>query len=268
MKLRVALVYEPAQLFNSQPASDVVVLPELMDGGYAALKRGEGIHSPGDPFLGRFQKLSRSSRATIIAGSVPTAGSHRRLTNSSFVYRGGRCVHRYDKIHLFQPGGELHYFRAGASNATFALGSGPQRLRGGVIICYDLRFPELARMLALEGLHVLFVPARWPIARDDAWQSLLKARAIENQMFVVGCNAKGKEGGFSYVFDPLGALVLSSREDPDALVHEVVLDTDRIKEAQTLHRNVRDAVLLRALRPRRRTGNSRLATVWIPPRIR
>jgi len=87
--------------------------------------------------------------------------------------------------------------------------AGGSNIRAGVIICYDLRFPELTRMLALGGIQVLFIPARWPAIRNDAWQTLLKARAIENQIFVVGCNAPGKEGGLSYVFDPLGECLMT-----------------------------------------------------------
>ena len=69
-------------------------------------------------------------------------------------------------------------------------------------------------MLAREGIQLLLVPARWPAVRDDAWQTLLKARAIENQIFVAGCDAADSEGGYSYVFDPMGRLLLSSRQRP------------------------------------------------------
>jgi omega-amidase len=269
MKLRVILVYDPATLQESLPPADLVVLPELMDGGYAALRRGKGIHTPDDRFLNQFRAMSRSMGCTCIAGSVPIPGKSGTMTNTALVFRNGRHVHRYDKIHLFGPGGELRLFRRGNANKVFAVSAGRSRVRGGVIICYDLRFPELVRLLASDGLQILCVPARWPVERDEAWQALLKARAIENQIFVVGCNAQGKEGGFSYVFDPLGGLVMSSRDDPAARFHEVTLDLERIREAHALHRNLRDAVLLRAIRRGvRGAGNSRLATVWIPPRMR
>ena len=170
------------------------------------------------------------------------------MTNTSLVFRNGRCIHRYDKIHLFRPAGDTRYFRAGRDNAVFNVAAGKRRIRAGVILCYDLRFPELVRMLARAGMQVLFVPARWPVVRDDAWQTLLKARAIENQIFVVGCNARGSEGGFSYVFDPLGRMVLSTREEPAAPSQSVWLDFDLIREAHTGHRNLQDATFLKKTR--------------------
>jgi omega-amidase len=248
MKLRLVLAYDATSLQPSLPAADVIVLPELMDGGYAALKRGEGIHTLGDGFLEKIRAMSKRARCTCVAGSVPVTGKNKTLTNTSLVFRNGVRVHRYDKIHLFRPGGELRYFKAGGGNHVFSLTPGRPRVRAGLIICYDLRFPELARMLAAAGMQILFVPARWPEVRDDTWQTLLKARAIENQVFVVGCNAQGREGGFSYVYDPLGRLLMSSREDPLAPFHNVVLDLALLGEAHSFHRNLRDAVLLRKVR--------------------
>jgi predicted amidohydrolase len=182
------------------------------------------------------------------------------------VYRNGKLLHRYDKIHLFGPGGDTRYFDAGSGNRVFSFPVGKGRVNAGVIICYDLRFPELTRMLARDGLHVLFVPARWPLVRDDAWQTLLKARAIENQIFVVGCNAGGKEGGYSYVFDPLGKSIVNTRENPEIPTLDATLDLDVIRQSHALHENLRDAVLLQQTRfpkkvkplrlPRRRSSRS------------
>ena len=154
-------------------------------------------------------------------------------------------MHRYDKIHLFKPTLDHKYFSRGKAARTFTLKGGSVRLKAGVIICYDLRFPELIRALALQGIQILFVPARWPKARDDAWQTLLKARAIENQIFVVGCNALGSEGGYSYAFDPLGTMIFSNRTKPRSKVGKFRIDLERLATAQRLHRSIRDAVLLR-----------------------
>jgi predicted amidohydrolase len=107
-------------------------------------------------------------------------------------------------------------------------------------------------MMALLGMVILFVPARWPRKRDDAWRTLLKARAIENQIFVVGCNAVGEEGGNSYVFDPSGEELLSTTGDPEVPHHTVGIDLGRIAFARRLHRNLEEAVLLRRLAGKRR----------------
>jgi predicted amidohydrolase len=115
-----------------------------------------------------------------------------KRTNTSIVFAHGRLIHRYDKIHLFHPTGDHRYFSTGSRVKTFRLGGG---LRAGIVICYDLRFPEITRALALQGMRLLLVPSRWPSIRDRAWKTLLRARAIENQIFVIGCNV-GKRGDF------------------------------------------------------------------------
>ena len=80
-------------------------------------------------------------------------------------------------------------------------------MKTGVIVCYDLRFPEIVRPWFKSGLDLLIVPARWPAVRDDLWKLLLRARAVENQCFVVGVNARDDEGGGSYAFAPDGRTV-------------------------------------------------------------
>jgi omega-amidase len=248
MRLHVTMVYDASALQASSQSPHVLIMPEMYDGGYAALARGEGIHSAGDEAVKMFRDISREANCTCIAGSMAIRGKSGDTTNTSLVFRNGKCVHRYDKIHLFRPAGDTRYFRAGSGNTVFTLTVGKRRIRAGIVICYDLRFPELVRMLARAGMQVLFVPARWPMVRDDAWQTLLKARAIENQVFVVGCNARGAEGGYSYVFDPLGRLVMSTREEPAAPSHSVQLDFDLFREAHAGHRNLHDAQFLKKTR--------------------
>ena len=232
--------------------ADILVFPELADGGYARLKSGGEPHRPRDPLLRQFAAASRAIAPTCIAGSVYYREGNPSPANTCLVFHRGRVVHRYDKIHLFRPTGDHLYFRPGSRIRTFRLTAGGVRLRCGVIICYDLRFPELARTLTRMGLDVLFVPARWPAARDDAWQTLLKARAIENQVFVVGCNARGEEGGWSYAFDPLGLKIFDGHDAPGDEAHALTLDTERIRAALALHRTLDEAVVLRssALAPR------------------
>jgi predicted amidohydrolase len=180
-------------------------------------------------------------------------GGKGAMTNSALVFSRGRKIHRYDKIHLFRPCNDHIYFAAGRTTETFVFRTADgARVRAGVEICFDLRFPELARMMALQGMVILFVPARWPKKRDDAWRTLLKARAIENQIFVVGCNAVGEEGGNSYVFDPSGEELLSTSGDPGVPSHTVEIDLGRIAHARRLHRNLEEAVLLRRLAGKRK----------------
>lgn len=222
---------------------DVLIFPELVGTGYRALARGARPHYMGDDVT---TLLARASdRLTVIGGSLFMEDENGRRTNTSLVFSGGRLIFRYDKIHLFKPAQDDRYFSPGNIIRTFPVSTSALRLRAGVIVCYDLRFPELTRGLARQGMDILFVPARWPKVRDDAWRTLLRARAIENQIFVVGCNARGSEGGPSYVVDPLGALSFSSRSSRCAALCTVRLDPGQLKAARRLHDNLHDAVLLK-----------------------
>jgi predicted amidohydrolase len=202
-------------------------------------------HAISDGFVSILKNASGEFSNTIVAGSTFLKENTARPTNTSLVFSNGKLIHRYDKIHLFKPGGDTKFFGRGLRSGTFRLPTSTTPLRAGVVICYDLRFPELMRTMALDGINILFVPARWPAVRDEAWQTLLKARAIENQIFVVGCNAQDAEGGYSYAFDPLGGLISSNRTQRKKLLHTIDLDLHRIDEATRLHDNLSEAVFLK-----------------------
>jgi omega-amidase len=250
--VRVGLCFDPAFLRSTAiPASlrgmDFLLFPELADSGYAGLERGMLPHRAGGGSLDRFSKFSDNAARYCIAGSVAFQDARSRVTNTSFVFHRGRPIHRYDKIHLFRPTLDQRYFIPGTAVSTFEARLGRKRVRCGVVICYDLRFPELIRAMAMEGMTILFVPARWPAKRDEAWRTLLRARAIENQIFVVGCNARGEEGGHSYVYAPTGDCLFTSRKRPAKGVSLVTLDLALLDTARALHRNLDEAVYLRSI---------------------
>ncbi len=225
---------------------DILLLPELVDGGYAALRHGAQPHRLNSPLLSTIRVSSRVLGCTIVAGSVFLHENSPSPTNSTLVFSNGKLIHRYDKIHLFRPTDDRRYFHPGRLNAgTFAIRTKKRVIRGGVIICYDLRFPELLRVMVQRGMDVLLVPARWPRARDSAWQTLLKARAIENQIFVLGCNATDTEGGYSYAFDPLGKLLASNRSQTNRHLITFTIDLRALRIARRLHDNVKEAVFLK-----------------------
>ena len=245
-RLVIALVYDSSALSLQRVRSrlrgaDILLLPELMDGGYAALAGGSRPHTPGSPLIRRLRGLSRDMVPVCVAGSLFYRAGTRRPTNTSLVFIRGRLRARYDKIHLFRPAHDPRYFQPGRRLCLFPLPDSVPRLTVGVMICFDLRFPELARSLAAQGARILVVPARWPAVRDDAWRTLLKARAIENQCFVVGCNAPGREGGRSYVFDPFGGEVFVSRRRGGAGPDLIVLETEKLAAARSLYHAIREA---------------------------
>jgi omega-amidase len=258
-RIRVGLSFDPSWLGKPEAVRrarglDALVFPELVDGGYAALRAGRGCHTPGDEFLARFRRLTRALPLACVAGSIFLQNRSGRGTNTALTYQSGEQIHRYDKIHLFRPTGDTVFFDPGGRFRSFTFSAGRARIRAGIVICYDLRFPELVRALAQQGIQVLFVPARWPRVRDAAWRTLLRARAMENQIFVVGCDARGAEGGHSYVFDPFGREIFSTRRLRATQVHRCSLDLDQIAEARRHHFNLGEARLLGAVRVPRRVG--------------
>lgn len=244
-QLRIAMTGSLARCTDVRPGrQDLVILPELLDGGYALMTRGGGIHAMDDAYYRRFADLSRRWGAAILAGTSRMYNRRDDYTNTAVLYHNGRAVLRYDKIHLFRPGKDHYYFRRGTTIPTVRLPLRGGSVTVGVMICFDLRFPELARTLALDGADVIVVPARWPSVRRDAWQTLLKARAIENQVFVVGCNAAGREGGASFVFDPLGRRVPLKPIEGRTGWQACVLDLRAVADVKRFYDTRDESVLL------------------------
>jgi predicted amidohydrolase len=107
----------------------------------------------------------------------------------------------------------------GAGNYSLVVDTSVGRL--GVAICYDLRFAELFRKMALEGAEIFCLPSEWPKPRQEHWKVLLRARAIENQLFMIGTNCCGIQGrldftGLSQIISPLGTVLQMAPESEDA----------------------------------------------------
>lgn len=133
----------------------------------------------------------------VIAGSLPERVG-RGIYNTLYVVNAtGVVTGEYRKTHLFSPSGEDRWFRRGFSTGVVPTDAGVV----GPLICYDLRFPELARKYFLEGAGVLCVSSQWPSVRRAHWRILTVARAVENQAYVVAANAVGPSGPFRYAGD-------------------------------------------------------------------
>jgi len=145
----------------------------------------------------------------------------------------GELAGSYRKVHLFSPTREDEFFIAGDEVKTVRTG---EATTGG-LLCFDIRFPEIARRLVLEGAQILYVAAQFPHPRAEHWEILLRARAIENQVWVVAANRVGKSGeleyfGKSMIIDPWGEIVAAEDEEREAVVTERIdLDkVDRVRE--------------------------------------
>ena len=228
-------------------AADILVLPELFDGGYERLTRDGGPSAETGALLDELAAVSQKRDLTLIAGTLALPGDDGRVRNAAPVYTAGERVATFPKTHLFRPLGDDRYFVPGEPGPTITLNCCGQDVRIGVIVCYDLRFPEIVRPWFKSGIDLLFVPARWPRVRDEVWRVLLRARAIENQCFVFGVNSRDDEGGGSYAFDPGGAEVFALGPDPQAdepPYHTFAIDLDEIARVKSRLDTRADACLL------------------------
>ncbi len=224
----------------ARAGADLAVLPEYLD----YLGTDEGALAAAEPVPGPLvEALGARARALgiwVLAGSVharPEGPSGARCTNASLLLdRQGRVAARYDKLHLFDIGlaGQPSYRESatvgGGDRIVTAAIDG---VLAGLSICYDLRFPELYRLQALAGARLLLVPAAFTAHTGrDHWELLLRARAVENQCFVVAAGQIGESVpgracfGRSMVVDPWGT-VLACAPDEAGVVVLADLDLER-----------------------------------------
>ena len=198
---------------------DIVLFPELFSTGYQMDIIHEIAHQKNDPIFDRFSQFASSNKVNVLLGSIAYL-EDKNVYNRSFVFdKSGKIISNYSKIHLFTlmneekylaPGQEVHVFEVDKTLVTS-------------IICYDLRFPELTRQLYVKHQpKVIFVPMEWPAPRTNAFRTLLMARAVENQCFVVSCNRIGQElgnvfEGNSLACDPFGN-ILADSDDKEQII--------------------------------------------------
>ena len=191
--------------------ANLALLPEMWSSGFAYRNLNELAQRTAG-IVEELLELSRELKL-VICGSMPEPHVS-KVFNTVHLIDNGRLAGVYRKLHLFSLLGEDKAFDGGDSWLLAETSIG----RIGVIICYDLRFPELSRRLAVEGAQVICVPAQWPKPRQEHWRTLLRARAIENQLYVAACNACGQIGkldffGMSMIIDPKGEVLAEAGEN-------------------------------------------------------
>lgn len=219
---------------------DVIVLPETWNTGFFPKDNlFELSCKDGSEVKEVIGSLAREYGVNIVAGSVSNVRENRVYNTAVVFNREGECIAQYDKTHLFTPMGEDEFYTAGNCLCRFNLDG----IQCGVVICYDVRFPEYVRTLALAGLDMLFVVSQWPKARTFHLRTLTTARAIENQMFVVCCNSCGIAGdtvfgGNSAVINPLGETLMLAGEAEEII--SAVCDMDMLFDIRSNMRVYRD----------------------------
>lgn len=211
--------------------AEIVILPEMWNTSYA-LEKLEGLADvDGERTKAFLSQLAKELHVHIVGGSVATKKGD-KFYNTMLVYNNeGELVGEYDKAHLFRLMDEHLHLSSGNTQNNFKLGD----LGAAGVICYDIRFPEWLRLHALNGAKVLFVSAQWPTARIDHWKTLLQARAIENQCFVVAVNRisrnKDNFNGQSMVIEPWGEILWTGGEDEELAIVDV--DFSKVDEVRT-----------------------------------
>jgi omega-amidase len=184
---------------------ELAVLPEMWSCGFAYRELNQMAQRTPE-LVRELETLSRDL-GMVIVGSLPEAHGE-KVFNTAYVLDRGRLAGSYRKLHLFSLMGEDRALDSG--NEVLVAGTSIGKI--GVMICYDLRFPELARRLTLEGAEIIVVPGEWPKPREEHWRTLLRARAIENQLYVVAANCCGVVGkldffGASLIIDAKGEIL-------------------------------------------------------------
>ncbi|HET6167077.1 MAG TPA: carbon-nitrogen hydrolase family protein [Marmoricola sp.] len=216
--------------------ADLVVLPEAFarDFGDPGSDLAPYAESLDGPFASRLDELAEKHGIGVVAGMFEVSPDTEHPFNTLVLAEPGRQT-AYRKIHLYDSFGykESDTLSAGPTRpVTTSVGDA----RLGLMTCYDLRFPELARALSTEGMDVLVVPAAWVAGPHKVmqWQALLRARAIENVCWVVAAAQPGpRYCGHSMVVSPVGEVVAEAGDGEEVL--SVTLDLDAVRDARSLN---------------------------------
>lgn len=212
---------------------DILCFPELFSTGYNPALLGERYYSLAEPVTGpTIQQLAWAAKENglhIIAPIVLEKSMPGVVYNAAVLLSGdGEVLGSFSKVHLILS--ERLYFRAGDEYPVFGTDFG----KIGIMICYDSGFPELARILALQGAEIVFAPSAFQRADKHMWDIYFKSRALENTFFVAATNRVGQEAdlcffGNANVHNPAGHSVAEAPEDEENLL---VVDVD-LNEVQT-----------------------------------
>ena len=223
-------VLEKVEFLVRNHSADIFLFPELLTTGYKNVKENaEDINGESLSFL---KNLSmETGKALVFSIALRIEGG---IYNTAFFILGERLFY-YSKTHLFKPLGEAEIFKPGKSLKIFETEVGGSSFKFSLQICYDLRFPESFRKLALNGVKLVFIPAQWPLARVGVWRSMLVSRAAENGIFIIGCNRVGEENGIIYggnssIVSPSGEVLLMLGERESFAV--VDIDLGEVEKAR------------------------------------
>jgi len=204
--------------------ADIVLLPELWASGFDLAQTEKYASNLAGGWFGRMSELAVHYEIAL-GGSLIEEYQGDYFNTFALYNNNGDLLGSYRKIHLFQMLQENVHFNQGKEIKVFDSAWGSL----GMAICYDLRFPEIFRSIAVKGAKLILLVAEWPERRIEHWKILLQARAIENQCFIVAVNKTGtsqgaKLGGCSAVVNPMGKFLVLGDENEEVLVADIELE--------------------------------------------
>ena len=206
----------------AQQQAKVILLPELWTTGYCLERVHLLAETKTGPSIIGLRKLARRYGVTI-AGSIAEK-SHKGIFNTAYVVNQDGLLGRYRKIHLVPFMSETTYLKAGHALPVFHSNG----VKFAVTICYDLRFPELIALLGYQKIDLYLNTAAYIVPRLEHWRIMLRARAIENQFFVLAASRVGHDGTYTYfghslIIDPLGKILAEAGESEEIITAELDL---------------------------------------------
>lgn len=211
----------------------IAVFPEAYLTGYAVDDRdaAEKIaisFDPLDPNLASIDNLVQTLDMVAVVGFAEKYQG--TLYNSAAIFESGKAPRVYRKTHLPELGLDKHV-SAGSELSIFDTKFGTL----GVLICFDMRAPEAARSLALQGADVIVLPTNWPVGAEVSAEHICVARAAENKVYFITCNRVGTENGFTFIgkskiISPTGIVLECAGREPTTLITDIELDHSRDKQ--------------------------------------
>jgi len=220
--------------YASKNGADIICFPELFATGYNLNILKRDIEELSQRYYDRLVKVIQETaikNSIYIIAPIGIPKEEKLYNGAIFVDSNGKVIGEYNKTHSFYL--EKAFFNEGEEFKVFNTELG----RIGILICYDIGFPEAARSLCLKGADIIFVPSAWRIQDENSWLLNIPSRALENQLFTVGINRYGIEGdlhlfGGSMVCNPYGDVVCKMPNDIDSIeVFEI--DYNEIKDARS-----------------------------------
>ncbi|MCC9261167.1 MAG: carbon-nitrogen hydrolase family protein [Methanobrevibacter woesei] len=239
----------------SKMDANLIILPEMFNCPYENEKFIEYSEEAENSYtLNLISKIASEEKKYILAGSIPekeTTSTSEKIYNTSFMFNPkGKIIAKHRKMHLFDIDvkGKIYFKESDTLNAGNQITIAETSFgKIGIGICYDIRFPELARLMALEGADILCYPGAFNLTTGPAhWEMLFKARACDNQVFTIGVapaldkNANYNSYGHSLIVNPWGEIISSASFEEELIIAEIDLnEIKKVREELPLLKNRR-----------------------------